>query len=162
MNTPIQKLALTISPPRRDCYNRFKNPNRFLYLDDKIQIQSILKYNKIGGFILYPELDSKGRLHYHGIIRLDSNEKVRFHKHAIHKLRQIGFVDIKPLKTFEDNLRWSLYMKKEWGFTQTVLEIVDPLMKEKRTLKVSGSPNTLALNDELDRGIMKYLTKELK
>lgn len=153
MNTLCQKLAITISPPFRDMYKNFAQPNRFLFFDDRIQIESIFKYNKIGRYIIYPELDPKGRLHYHGIVTLSHNERVRFHKHAIHKLKLIGFVDIKPLAKLKDNLKWIIYIKKEWGFTSALLEIDQPIMKQNnKTQKLNKR-----LNDELDKGIMQYL-----
>lgn len=124
----MPKLALTISPPMRYTYLQNKNPNRMLYDDDKNMIKQILSYNKIYKYIIYPELDEKGRLHYHGILDLDNTHYIRFHKHAIHKLRQIGFVDITILNEFKNNLRYVIYMSKQWGTTKKILELDSPMM----------------------------------
>lgn len=133
MNT---SLAFTLSPPHRFTSGTdLKNPNRVLYEEDKNQIKSILKYIRCGTYILYPEFDDKARLHYHGIINLDSNQKVRFYKYAHCKLKQIGFVDFKPLKTFEDKLKWVIYMSKHWPETKQVLEITRPIMVSRPLIK---------------------------
>lgn len=128
------KLALTISPPART-NNKLKNPNRHLFIDDKYTIQQIFKYNKIKTYIIYPEIDEKGRLHYHGIITLNNTELVRFEKHARHKLKQIGFVDTTDCTKFINNLRYIIYMSKDWLKTKEILEITDPIMSHTERLK---------------------------
>lgn len=126
----MPKLAITISPPPRYKYIDKANPNRMLYDDDQSQIKSILSYNKIYTYIIFPEFDN-GRLHYHGIITVNNTQYIRFHKHAIHKLRGIGFVDISILLEFKNCLRQSVYMMKEWGFTKAVLEISYPIIARR-------------------------------
>ncbi|AYP28868.1 MAG: replicase [Cressdnaviricota sp.] len=140
MNT---SLAITISPPSRVINNKLKEPFKHLYADDKNYIEQTLKYNRIGRYIIYPELDPKGRLHYHGVINLDSNELVRFYKHAFHKLKTIGFVDIKPLKTFTDKFRWTIYMSKDWGITRDILDLNSPILKVTRN-KLNKTSATVA------------------
>lgn len=127
MNTT---LAITISPPNRCKGSKLKNPLRYMFDEDCAQMMSFFKYNRIKSFIIYPELDDKGRLHYHGIIKLDLNQFVRFHKHCIHKLRLIGYVDIVNLskKTFEDRLKWVIYITKNWSYTKSVLDLKDPII----------------------------------
>lgn len=127
----MPKLALTISPPPRVKYLTNVNPNRCLYDDDKTQIKSILSYNKIYTYIIFPELDEKGRLHYHGILNLTHTQYTRFHKHAIHKLKQIGFVDITIIKEFINNMRYCLYMSKDWGTTKHILDISYPIIPRR-------------------------------
>jgi len=143
MNT---SLAITISPPQRT-ETRFKDPNKLFFIDDISSFRCIMKYNRIKTYILYPELDPKGRLHYHGIINLNINEYVRFHKHAIHKLRKIGFVDIKPLKDFINKLRWVTYMSKDFGITKEILNIESPVMTMRYQVHIDkkdiDNPNIL-------------------
>lgn len=124
MNT---SLAVTISPPMRTD-GKYKQPHKMYFLEDVCKIRQIMRYNRIKTYIFYPEFDGKGRLHYHGIINLNVNQYIRFHKHAIHKLRNIGFVDNKKLNTFLDKLRWITYMKKEWGISKYILELEAPLL----------------------------------
>lgn len=107
---------------------RFREPNKLYFIEDVSHIRAVLKYNRIPRYIIYPEFDEKGRLHYHGILALDSNQYIRFYKHAMHKLKRIGFVDVKPLKTFKDKLRWICYIKKSFGTTREILSIEDPVM----------------------------------
>lgn len=142
----MQKIAITISPPPRTLYRDTKNPYQFQFLDDKLIITQVFKYNRIKSFIIYPEFDSKGRLHYHGILNLNHNELVRFHKHAIHKLRKLGFIDISPINAFSNNLRQIVYMSKDWGYTKDILEIDSPIMYSKECRKV---PMKL-INHQLD------------
>lgn len=123
----MKKIGLTISPPIRT-NNKMSNPNKMIYDQDIIQITQILKYNKISSYIIYPEFDEKGRLHYHGKLNLDNNQYIRYHKHAIHKFRQIGFVDSKLIKTHIDSLRWLTYISKNWLTTKEILEIIHPIM----------------------------------
>lgn len=127
----MPKLAITISPPTRQKYLCNSNPNRMQYDDDKAIIKSVLSYNKIYKYIIFPEFDEKGRLHYHGIIDLDNTRYIRFHKHAIHKLKQIGFVDISLLKEFKNNLRQCIYMQKDWGMTKQILDISYPILHRR-------------------------------
>jgi len=127
----MPKLAITISPPSRQKYIHHVNPNRLQYDDDKNQIKSILSYNKIYNYIIFPELDEKGRLHYHGILNLTHTHYTRFHKHAIHKLKQIGFVDITIIKEFINNIRQCIYMQKDWGTTKTILDISYPIIPRR-------------------------------
>lgn len=109
--------------------------------------------------MIYPEFDPKGRLHYHGILTLNHTEKVRFYKHAMHKLKLLGFIDIKPMDTFKDNLKWLIYCKKDFGFTADVLDIEEPLFKNVSKKRVK----TLKQQEQqLDRGIMRYLTRALE
>lgn len=126
-----KKIALTITPPYRSINKLYRNPNRMLFDEDADQIHCIMKYNKIKGYIIYPEFSEKGRLHYHGILTLNPTEYIRFHKHAIHKLKLIGFVDITIIKEFINNLRYVVYMSKEWGVTREILEINQPIMYRK-------------------------------
>lgn len=127
MNTT---LALTISPPLRfGSGTKLRNPNKYLYQEDMRQLKAIFKYIRCGTYIVWPEFDEKGRLHYHGTISFDVNQWVRFHKYAIHKLRLIGFCDTKILKTFTDKLRWLLYCRKTWNTSSMILEIDKPFLK---------------------------------
>jgi len=128
MNT---SLAITISPPNRIKGTKVRNPNRNMFDEDRKNIKSIFKYNRIKRYIVFPEFDVKGRLHYHGVLTLDSNERIRFYKHAMHKLALTGFVDIKPLNDFLGHLRWLCYIKKQWHITKQVLEISRPIANVK-------------------------------
>lgn len=126
MNTTIE---ITISPPDRSTdYLGHKEPFSWIFLQDLIQIRSILKYNKIGQYIIFPEF-ANFRLHYHGIITMNPTQFTRFNKHAIHKFRCIGFCHFKKLLTFKDKLKWIYYCRKEWHITQPILDIDIPIMK---------------------------------
>lgn len=106
-------------------------------MDDKLYIQQVFRYNKIKSYILYPELDERGRLHYHGILTLSNTEYIRFEKHARHKLRQLGHVDTSDCTQLKNNMRYMIYMKKNWMVTKDILEISDPIMSQSEKLKPS-------------------------
>lgn len=96
--------ALTISPPAR-----VQSP-RHLYNSDRPYIQRHL--NRCSShYIMYPEFDKKGRLHYHGIILLNSLSSWGFVKSTIDK--NLGYCCLKRLPTFTDKLGWLLYCTKE-------------------------------------------------
>lgn len=128
MNT---SLAITISPKNRVLGSKLRNANKNIFDDDTFQIKQILKYNRINKYIIFPEFDDKGRLHYHGILSLDRNQYIRFYKHALTKLSLIGFVDVKKLKEFQDKLKWLIYCKKEWNISSEILEIENPIWNDK-------------------------------
>lgn len=96
--------ALTISPPYRD------HSIKYLYKWDKPFIQKAL--NRCSRYyIMYPELDLQGRLHYHGVVRLTSLTSWGFVKRTIDN--DIGFACIKKIKGFKEHLGWLLYCRKE-------------------------------------------------
>lgn len=153
-------VAITISPPHRSDNIAFSDPNLMTYLEDRSYIRQILNYNRIRRYIIYPEFDDKGRLHYHGTITLDHNQYVRFHKHAIHKFRRLGFTDIKSLKEFDDKLRWSYYIKKNWGLTKEILSQQEPMMveiKSKQTDKISKDIKSHS-RDNISSTILDYFS----
>jgi len=113
---------------------RYRNPLRHIYDADAIGIQSCFSYNRITHYIIYPELSDAGRLHYHGIIKVNETQKVRLFKHALSKFKSIGMVDLQMIKIGEYNynkLRWLMYCKKNWQFTHRVLEIEIPIVRLK-------------------------------
>lgn len=147
---------ITISPPLRIVnVIKHKDPNFHIYFDDMIQIRSILDYNRFEHYIIYPEFDSKGRLHYHGRINLNSNEKIRFYKHAMAKLAQIGYFHTSVIKhDIKSQLHWDLYMKKEWPITKEILGIDNPIMPIRQSVK--------AKEDNLNARIKLILAEEDK
>lgn len=152
MNT---SLAITVSPPYRCRGLKRRNPHRHVYDDDQFQIKSIFKYNRIKKFIIFPEFDNKGRLHYHGTLELNRCEYVRFNRHAIFKLQEIGFVDVKKLITFTDKLKWNMYCRKDWHISQEILEITRPIWNNNICLD-KKTKNEEYIEIELPKNIMDY------
>lgn len=125
------KMALTISPKdRTDKYNRLINifhQDRYFL---KRELRKCCKY-----FCLYPELDKTGRLHYHGVIKI--HDSVKWFKQIMPKLKyELGFIMIKELKSFKDNLKWLVYCQKEFGTTRHILSNMkqpsDPIMIDQK------------------------------
>lgn len=104
-------LALTISPPQRS------GPVKFLLSRD-IKILSKV----IGYFVLYPEIDHTGRLHYHGYIQKKDIEI--YLKDIDYIKRKIGFICVKDIK---QSWKWSKYVLKEWNSTKKYLDIKKPI-----------------------------------
>lgn len=116
----MKKYAITISPP----YS--KDRPSFKYNSDK---PIIIKYlNKVSDYyILYPELSTDGRLHYHGIIQF--RDMIKWYKSTKHILSSLlGFICLKIIKTNIDNIKWIYYISKDWPITKGVLDIQDPLI----------------------------------
>lgn len=123
-----KKLFITISPPNRTLrYSllKFKNPLHCVFLDDSAVINNAFSRYRIKQYVFYPELDKKGRLHYHGRATLSPSQYVSFYKSIKPKLeRSIGFVDISPVEHELENL---LYCMKEWGKTKEILDVSQPI-----------------------------------
>jgi len=84
-----KKLAITISPPPRHTACRFIEPLKNYYLDDTFYIKYILNKYNIKKYLIYPEIDPKGRLHYHGIIDIsNTHDEVTMYKVIQFKLKK--------------------------------------------------------------------------
>ncbi len=117
MATYSSTYALTISPPPR------RQGLSYLYRDDKPVIQKLL--NRCSKhYIMYPEVDATGRLHYHGIVILNSLSSFGYVKSKITNL--IGFNCLKPIRALKDKIGWILYCQKEH---QEVMPV--PIMPHK-------------------------------
>lgn len=139
-------LAFTISPPDR--VTRY-NHIRAIYLDDKRFLNNKLR-QCCSKYILYPELDIKGRLHYHGMICI--NDPIKWRKSVYDTIRyNLGYCHVKKLNNFKEILRWLMYCQKEYAITWQVLEEREPIIPKKpRKIKFRDHP-------ELDGGILEYL-----
>lgn len=105
----LMSLALTLSPPDCKILTVMEIFNRH-----KVKLKQV-KSN----FVLYPELDLKGRLHYHGTIC-----KTEFFRDDLKVLEDIGFVKIKPI---DHVTGWVKYCRKEWKLTKKILKIKKPI-----------------------------------
>lgn len=130
--------AITVSPPMRKC------TPKFLYEDDVSEIRRWC--NKWSShYLMYPEFDLNSRLHYHGIIK--AKDLTKMHKTRAKFSRQVGFVKLKPLLTFNDHLKWLMYCRKDLGEC-----FLEPFYyKNLRRNRVKRDPC-----HELDEGIMMY------
>lgn len=116
-NKEYSYYALTISPPVRE-----KSP-RYLYNGDKPIL--IRQLNRCSDhYILYPEFDPKGRLHYHGVVRLTSKTSWGFVKSTIQSM--IGFSCLKQIKTHGEHIGWLNYCRKEYDAVK-----LEPIMFKK-------------------------------
>jgi len=134
--------ALTITPPysvnsiRYDYYNHHKILKRYLNLCSS-------------HYILYPEITTSGRLHYHAVIHLD--DKIKWFKKSKNALKRIGFVKLDPILTQLDHIRWLVYIRKEWPTTSGVIGLEQPMIYKKGTY-FSEIKDIEKKNDLLDYG----------
>lgn len=102
-------LACTISPP--DCK---------VLTTSEIFKRHLVKLKQVkGNFVLYPELDIKGRLHYHGTVT-----KSEFFREDLKVLQDIGYIKVKPVTNVQG---WVKYCRKEWKLTKKILKIRRPI-----------------------------------
>jgi hypothetical protein len=79
-------------------------------------------------FVLYPELDETGRLHFHGIVYV--KDWAKLFRHAYPWIRKnVGFIDIR--KKANNKLGWLMYCMKNWARTQQDLEIDEPIYRKR-------------------------------
>lgn len=107
---------ITISPPHK--------PNvkpQFLFDDWKPELVKWLN-SFSNHWILYPEFDSTGRLHFHGVFFMI--DKIKFAKTRPIISRRIGFIKVGILKTFQNHLRYLIYCQKEYADTQRLVPVV--------------------------------------
>lgn len=121
---PMETVFITISPPTSLLKLGYRHQD---YYD---RIDPVLR--RIGkSYILYPEFDDKGRLHYHGFIH--GYDQIKYFATA-HKLNRIGWTKIDKIKSWLDNLRLVIYCQKQWRKTSQVFEYADikikPLFKK--------------------------------
>lgn len=104
------KLALTISPPDINYMTTLEILNRHLRYLSRIKCK----------FLLYPELDKTGRLHYHGYLY---KSDINF-KQDIEQLKKIGYIKIKDIC---NDKGWLKYCRKEWKTTKKLLHRKEPI-----------------------------------
>lgn len=122
-----EKLFITLSPPSRTMQyarNKFKNPNKCVYIDDISIIKNTFRRNKIKQYICCPEFDNKGRLHYHIRATVTPSQKVSIYKSVRPTLERLGYVDVQPVKHDVENL---IYCLKSFKETSQILEIDRPV-----------------------------------
>lgn len=106
-------IALTISPPKRTGVPSFH------YRDDLEKLRCIRRCSR--RFIIYPEFDLQGRLHYHGTVHI--HDKIKWFKSVLPSFEKMGFVKVK----LDPNLAWTVYQSKSFGVTSHVLGISLPI-----------------------------------
>lgn len=134
--TTKQSYSLTISPMDRTHAHALAkrvNPLRCVYDEDVSVIKHALSLAKIRHYIIFPELDIKGRLHYHGTLYMNKTHLIRFYKQTKGYFQRIGFVDIQPTKK---PIEWLIYTRKQWPYTSNILDITRPIVN----MKIFGGP----------------------
>lgn len=143
----IGSLALTISPPHRP-----GKKQELLYYDDYFFIQQLELCSD--HFMVYPEFDSNGRLHYHGVI--DVKDQIKWFKKVLPTLqRKVGFTCVKKLGSHKDKIGWIVYMSKDWYTSKGVLSLEKPIMpcklQKRREAKLEKALKNCI--KDLDQGI---------
>lgn len=107
---PAGTIGFTLSPKPRKVLN-----NKHLFRWWVIHIHKLLKmFSK--DYTYYPELDSSGRLHFHGWIT--PYDKIKF-KRCSNVLRRLGFVKFEP-SLRNNGTNWKNYCSKDVAETVKV------------------------------------------
>lgn len=106
-------VALTISPKAYPV-----EPHKLLEIFNRNYISKI-RVN----YILFPELDLKGRLHFHGIIER-SKDNIKDYLWSIKFLERWTFICVKEIKNMA---KWLQYCKKDWKITKKLIQTKEPL-----------------------------------
>ncbi len=126
MNRTPKIYSITISPPLR--------PFAPLYLyneDIPIIRRWFKKFSK--HFILFAEFDESSRLHYHGTIYI--HDLIKFHKTRYHFTYRVGFVKTKLLRTSNDLLKWTFYIRKDYHIMYKEFPFIMHTAKVKKVIK---------------------------
>lgn len=126
-NPLLDRVALTISPVTRiDVKKAFENDCRLLA-------------KVMSPFILYPEFDKGGRLHYHGDIWKTDNlaNDLELIKEALGFIKtDIIYIDTVEYKVNNEVVGykklngWKVYCTKEWYLTRKYLKLKKPINNE--------------------------------
>lgn len=106
-------VALTISPKPLD-YD--------VNLLFQAYMNRYISYIKVK-YILYPEMDLKGRLHFHGILERNE-ENIKAYNWTIKFLQNWCFICVKEITSMGN---WIKYCKKEWKITKKLLRLKNPI-----------------------------------
>lgn len=80
-------------------------------------------------FILYPETDLKGRLHYHGVIERNE-DNIKNYEWSIKFLSNWCFICVKEIKNLG---QWIKYCKKDFKITKKILKTKTPITDTELT-----------------------------
>lgn len=106
-------VALTISPKSADIDVKTLYDIYYKRYISKIKVK----------FILYPETDLKGRLHYHGVIDR-SEDNIKDYNWSVKLLTNWCHICLKEIRSLGN---WIKYCKKEFKITKKVLKVKEPI-----------------------------------
>lgn len=132
-----QWLAFTFSPKAP-----FIDPN--MQFSAHLERLKVLKKSTL--FILIPELDTNGRLHFHGIIKIV--DSVKFYKQSLPTVKYGGFTLIKH----NPNDKWVEYCLKEYIHTSRILDTEQPFVYNSGMHMYRKKGYPLAIDAIIDLG----------
>jgi hypothetical protein len=97
--------AFTLNPS--DKHQHFGKTNR---LSKCITELEVILFHNSASYCLFPEISKKGRVHYHGYIKI--HNPYNFFLNAIHYILNHGTIVIKKI---EDEGKWEDYILKQHG-----------------------------------------------
>lgn len=130
-------LAFTWSPDPK----RFKGVRPEYQLYDTLPIIRLLRQCS-KSFIIYPELNIQGNIHYHGII--DISDKIKWHKKVLPSFKFHGFV---VLKTIFDLNQWNDYIKKDREVMKDIINTELPLTCDHRLIRKRSNYGFIMLDN---------------
>lgn len=107
------------------------NPKKFLGIDPKYQLMDTIMFisdlhHCSNNFIIYPELNSNGRIHYHGKIQI--SDKYKWFKKILPTFKYNGFVLIKT----DIDQKWDEYISKDKDLMEKILKFKLPFQFNKQ------------------------------
>lgn len=103
----LEKYAFTWSPKGTTYDPDIKN-NEIIY-------DIFRRWRHAMEFMITPELNKNGNIHYHGIIAI--RDKIAWYKRLLPELKRKGFVLIKSIDDYD---KWFAYIKKDYEVKKAV------------------------------------------
>lgn len=87
-----------------------------LYISDIDKVFSHF-HTCMSAYVVSPELNQTGNIHYHGWFQI--KDKYKFYKHVINRLHKLGFVKLTKVKYLDKD--WSGYCQKDYELMKAVM-----------------------------------------
>lgn len=129
--------AITINP---------KKTNYECYVDEEVDMDDIISDYAFFMYKLmevmkpctdyhsiFPEISPKGKLHFHGIVRI--TDMYKWFRTVVPLINDIGFNRVTKLDTPKEMITWSLYCRKDWHKNKEYFGYITP-KKSKEFKKI--------------------------
>lgn len=156
MKSIVKKYAFTWSPdPKKLELTRVHRGYHAIdnFKSYEFHIKYIFRYLAMctTDFVMFPELNKQGNIHYHGTLYMTDNQRINFYKNKMKHFRKLGYILVKGR---DINQKWTDYQSKDEEMMSEVLNPLPvPLLRSEY----------LNNNDKVKREktyLKKYLKKE--
>lgn len=102
----------------------------------------IRKLNKCAKYIIYPECNLAGNIHFHGTLEI--YDKIKWYKSVLPTFKRNGFVCIKS----NPNDKWTMYIEKDKSTMEGVLNITLPITQETKQITINSYTDKLSVESK--------------